>query len=404
MRSFTIALALLLSCTAAPVAVPSSSATATPRVTTPVPTASPAPTALPSAASGGIEVFATGQLHGSYVWVVAEESAPQGRVTESLFAVPLDGSPAKLALRRLRPRAGLIVGGYTVTGLLPDRQISRDGTRLVLEQAPLGPAAHDGLIVVDLAAGTIREIARGDQRSDVMPAWSPDGKRIAYARRNPGAAPVTYDDGLWIVDADGANVRQLRPPSTFAQVTYVFGWTNDGRAVAFGLAFEGVGYSVADATTGAVSAWPGAVFGLAPASWRSRDPQLAIAFSEGDKGGTQSIQVAQGIGEPARIVASEPATSQSMPIYIGARWHPSSDEILFVRFDVHSSLMRVGLSGAARPVKTDGEPVHAEWLGDGRIAYTTKTGTLSTTDGTTAVVLWAPSTGLTTDLAIRTYP
>lgn len=167
------------------------------------PSPATSPTSQPSTASGGIEVFATGQLHGTHVWVVGEEAAPQDRVTESLYAVPLDGSAAKLVVRRLRPRAGVVLGGYTTTGIVPDRQVTRDGTRLVLEQAALGAAAHDGLVVVHLVAGTIREIARGDERNDVMPAWSPDGRRIAYARRNPARTPVTYDDGLWVIDADG---------------------------------------------------------------------------------------------------------------------------------------------------------------------------------------------------------
>lgn len=399
---------LLITSCAAPVAapgpIPSATAIATPTPTQ-VPMLSATPTTQPSAATGGIEVFATGRLHGTYLWVVSEEPAPQDRVTESLYAVPLDGSAPKLVLRRLRPGAGVILGGYTVSGLVPDRQITRDGTRLALEQAPLGPAAHDGLVVVDLAAGTIREVARGDQRSDVMPAWNPEGTLIAYARRKAGATPVAYDDGLWLIGADGTGAGQLQPPAHFAQVTYVFGWTADARGVAFGLAFEGLSYSVVDVTTGAVSGWPGAVFGLAPASWRTKAPQLAIAVSEGDKGGAQRIDVADGVGKPARTVTTEPATGQTMPIYLGARWRPGGDDILFIRNDRLSTLMRVSASGGdARSVAADGEPTHAEWLPDGRIAYTTKAGSASITDGARTTPLWVPPIGTAIDLAVRTYP
>lgn len=188
MRSFLCAVLLLAGCSA-PVAAPSPSPSATANVTptpTATPTPSPTPPPQPSPASGGIEVFAIGQLHGTYVWAVREEAAPQDRVTESLYAVPLDGAPVRLVVRRLRPRTGVALG-YATTGIVPDRQITRDGTRLVLEQANLGVAAHDGLVVVDLVAGTIREVARGDQRNDVMPAWSPDGMRIAYMRAGTSA-------------------------------------------------------------------------------------------------------------------------------------------------------------------------------------------------------------------------
>lgn len=191
---------------------------------------------------------------------------------------------------------------------------------------------------------------------------------------------MTRDDGLQVIDADGTGARQVQPPAQFAQVTNVFGWTADGRGIAFGLAFEGLGYSVVDASTGVVSTWPGAVFGLAPASWRTRTPQLAIAFSEGDKGGTQRIDVADGVGKPARTIVSEPG--QTAPIYLGARWSPVADDVLFIRSDRQSTLMRVSLAGgAAQQVQTEGEPLHAEWLPDGRIAYTTKAGAASITDG-----------------------
>lgn len=185
----------------------------------------------------------------------------------------------------------------------------------------------------------------------------------------------------------------------------MFGWTADGRGIAFGLAFEGLGYSVADASTGAVNSWPGAVFGLAPASWRTKTPQLTIAFSEGDKGGTQRIDVADAVGEPARTITSEPPREQSMPIYLGARWSPVGDDVLFIRFDRQSTLMRVSLAaGGSQQVKTDGEPVHAEWLPDVRIVYTTKAGSASITDGARVTTLWTPPAGALTDLAVRTYP
>ena len=406
-----LAFALVVaSCSSTVTVTPTSPAPIVTSAATSTVTSAPTAAPLPSAAAGGIEVFATGALHGTFAWVVREEVASQDRVTESLYAVPLDGATSKLVIRRVRPRAGAVVGGYATTHIVVDRQLTRDGTRLVLEQANLGVAAHDGLVVVDIAAGTIGEIARGDQRNDVMPAWSPDGKRIAYARRVPGATPIALDDGLWLIDAGGGAARQVQPPATQAQVTYVFGWTADSAGVAFGLAFEGLGYSVLDLATGAVTGPNGVSFGLAPASWRIKTPQFAAAFSEGDKGGEQRIQIADGIGTPLRTLVRESGGIGTDPLFLNARWSPAGDEILYIRSSREGKIFRVPAAGGTPvAVPMTGQPFRAEWLPDGRIAYITVQNGLGAVlhyiDGTKETTLFKFDGGASfTDLGIRTYP
>lgn len=58
--------------------------------------------------------------------------------------------------------------------------------------------------------------------------------------------------------------------------------------------------------------------------------------------------------------------------------------------------------GVAGDIRFDGDPLHAEWLPDGRVAVTTKSG-VSVTDGAKVTVLWTAPAGAATDLAIRTY-
>jgi dipeptidyl aminopeptidase/acylaminoacyl peptidase len=417
-RSLLSVVLLLAGCTA-PVdtssASPSATLTAAPSPTF-LPTASRTPTPLPSAASGGVEVFATGRLHGTYIWVVGEVAEAQDRVTESLYAVPLDGSPARLVVRRLRPRGVPGFGGQSSGGIVLLRQVSADGTKLALEQSTLGPAAHDGFVVVDMANGSITELARGDAQADTMPAWSPDGTQIAFARRT--TTPGAPDDGLWVIRADGSAIRRILPGSCCAQLTRVYGWTADGAGIAFAVTFEGADYSIANVASGVVTGPHGQVFGLTPATWRVQTPQFAGAFSQGDKGGEQRIDVADGIGKAPRTVWHEPSDfGNADPLLLNARWSPIGDEILFLRSGSDSKVVRVAATGgAARDVPTVDQPTKAEWLPDGRVVYISKAkgipsytlapAVVRVTDGTRdSVLLPFPQTGVMfTDLAVRTYP
>jgi Tol biopolymer transport system component len=59
-------------------------------------------------------------------------------------------------------------------------------------------------------------------KSPVLPAWSPDGQRIAFVRYNPAGGPGAVQ--TYVVNADGSNERHLGE-GTLPQ------WTRDGRFV-----------------------------------------------------------------------------------------------------------------------------------------------------------------------------
>lgn len=67
------------------------------------------------------------------------------------------------------------------------------------------------LYVVELADGKAKPIVESTNFMDMRAVWSPDGKRIAYAVTLMDANGKRGDEtNLFIVDADGQNIRQIR--------------------------------------------------------------------------------------------------------------------------------------------------------------------------------------------------
>ncbi len=67
-----------------------------------------------------------------------------------------------------------------------------------------GHAVH----VVDVATGAVRRLTR-DDRSASLPSWSPDGQSIAYLRGETTNDVDGHHDRLWIVDREGRAERCL---------------------------------------------------------------------------------------------------------------------------------------------------------------------------------------------------
>jgi dipeptidyl aminopeptidase/acylaminoacyl peptidase len=89
----------------------------------------------------------------------------------------------------------------------------------------LGREIH--LFVADKTGGDARQLTDGP--FDVRSAqFSPDGRRIAYARTRVGREAHRTD--VWIMDADGGNARQISKDVASAQFPF---WSPDGRWIAF---------------------------------------------------------------------------------------------------------------------------------------------------------------------------
>lgn len=162
---------------------------------------------------------------------VPEEQAPEiispsGRiafVTEvspfngALYIANSDGS----GLRQLASGAG----NYTRPRWSPDRR------RIAFARMTDDLASVIYVIDVDGNSGTLRLGAGSD------PAWSPDGKQIAFTSRIGGLADGW---GIFVMNADGTGVRQLTSPNNPTQCSQGSSandsrpdWSPDGQRILF---------------------------------------------------------------------------------------------------------------------------------------------------------------------------
>jgi Tol biopolymer transport system component len=71
--------------------------------------------------------------------------------------------------------------------------------------------SHDGdIFVLDLDAGTTRQLTQTPSLNESYPDWSPDGKRIAYELNNPSLQDFPFQAyDAYVMDADGTHKRSL---------------------------------------------------------------------------------------------------------------------------------------------------------------------------------------------------
>ena len=102
--------------------------------------------------------------------------------------------------------------GHAVVG-----DTSPDGSREVVSLE--GPGANDRFVIRERATGREVIIAQGPDLWGGGALWSPDGRQVIL--RKFDEAQQSFVDGIWIVDTDGSNLRQL---TTLELQLTVGGW------------------------------------------------------------------------------------------------------------------------------------------------------------------------------------
>ncbi|HTD51753.1 MAG TPA: hypothetical protein VK780_01900, partial [Thermoanaerobaculia bacterium] len=213
--------------------------------------------------------------------------------TLNLEELPFDAE----AGRALGPPRELTPGNVQV-GFLDS---SPDGKAVVFS-ANYGAGSH--LWRVDPPAAPM-ELTRASGESELYPAWSPDGREIAFSRWSTGPAEAS-PAFLWIMNADGTTPRRV------TETTGPAAWMPDGKAM---LVPRGDQLLRLDLATGTMTPVPGANGRMAFLLDRSGRWLLFLAPTD-----PLSLEVVAASGGTPRVVV-DAATEAFHPFFSpSGRW------------------------------------------------------------------------------------
>ncbi|MEM8493681.1 MAG: hypothetical protein AAF756_22905 [Pseudomonadota bacterium] len=101
---------------------------------------------------------------------------------------------------------GTWAGSTTAVGIVKDRYpaVSPNGETIIFESNRSGPVQQ--IFSLELTSGVITQLTYS-QMANENPVWSPDGKKILFARRVPDRPRPSWD--VFEMNADGTDVRNL---------------------------------------------------------------------------------------------------------------------------------------------------------------------------------------------------
>lgn len=215
--------------------------------------------------------------------------------------------------------------------------------RLIAYRANPPRGDESEIMVVASGGGTPSNLTKSPGVADWSPAWSPDGRTIAFFSMRAGGRD------LWLMKPDGMGKRQLTKDGTLNEYPT---WSPDGRTIAYQSARRGE-FEIYSVTSDGrrqrnLSRHP------ARDQWADWSPDGAwIAFMS-TRDGSDDVFVMRPDGSGVRNLTRTPRLQESHPA-----WRPNG-ELTFSRHGESGpiELWRIGVDGrGARRLSTTVEPV-----------------------------------------------
>jgi len=220
-----------------------------------------------------------------------------------------------------------------------DFALSRAGDQVAFVSYRRSSSSELFLVRVD--GSELRGLTPPGLRALTSPTWSPDGRRLAFA----GFSQDANSHGIWVVDADGTNLRQVTRDGRNPV------WAPTGNRVAFtGDANQVSTLDVVDVDTGARIRLVNDSVIWAP-SWSPDGQELAVVRF------AHALYKVDADGGTPELLVSDEAREIKSPA-----WSPTGAKIAFGSGE--TSIKTVAANGGA--VETVSEGDRPVWSPDGR--------------------------------------
>ncbi len=217
------------------------------------------------------------------------------------------------------------------------------------------------IFISDFDGANVKQITK-NQSINLSPAWSPDGKKIAftcYLRRNPD---------LYLVDVDGKNVERF---SSHPGLNVSPSWSPDGSKIALMMGMQGKSdIFLIDSNGKNPTRLTKSHGNEASPTWSPDGERIAFVS---DRSGSPQIYIMARDGSNVRRVTFEGSYNTN------PSWSPKGDRIAFCgRAEGRFQIFTIGTDGSAlrRMTTGSGNNESPSWSPDGRyIAFSsTRTG------------------------------